>query len=65
MDQFKLVSEVQGLVESYVRLREEKAQLDNKVFQLNQDNARQQKANAELVKEIEALKAKYEPKPVE
>lgn len=57
-DSFALVQQVQGMVEGYVRLRSEKAQLEEKIFQLNQDNARIQKAMKALVAENEALKPK-------
>jgi regulator of replication initiation timing len=57
VDSFGLVAQVQGVVEAYVRLRDEKSKLEEKIFQLNQDNARMQKHMAELVKENEALKA--------
>lgn len=56
-DSFGLVAQVQGLVEGYTRLRDEKAKLEEKVFQLNQDIARLQKNMADLVKENDALKA--------
>lgn len=57
VDSFGLVAQVQGVVEGYVRLRDEKAKLEEKVFQLNQDLARMQKSMADLVKENDALKA--------
>ncbi|MFO0581578.1 MAG: hypothetical protein QM704_11970 [Anaeromyxobacteraceae bacterium] len=57
VDQFALVAQVQGVVEGYIRLRDEKSKLEEKIFQLNQDVARMQKSMAELVKENDALKA--------
>lgn len=57
MDQFGLVQQVQGLVESYVRVRDEKSALEDKVFQLNQDLKRIQQNMASLVAENDRLKA--------
>ncbi len=56
-DSFGLVAQVQGVVEGYVRLRDEKSKLEEKIFQLNQDLTRMQKNMADLVKENDALKA--------
>jgi len=56
-DTFGLVAQVQGVLEGYIRLRDEKSKLEEKIFQLNQDISRMQKNMAELVKENDALKA--------
>lgn len=55
-DSFQIVQQVQGLVESYTRAREELAARDNKIFQLNQDIARLEKNVRELLAENEKLK---------
>lgn len=57
VDTMGVVQQVQGIVEGYVRLRDEKAALENKVFQLNQDIKRMQANAAELIKENERLKS--------
>jgi regulator of replication initiation timing len=57
IDSFGLVAQVQGVVEAYIRLRDEKSKLEEKIFQLNQDLSRMQKSMADLVKENDALKA--------
>ena len=56
-DTFGLVAQVQGVLEGYIRLRDEKSKLEEKIFQLNQDISRMQKNMAELGKETDALKA--------
>jgi hypothetical protein len=61
-DSFTFVQQAQALVESYVRARDDKAKLEEKIFQLSQDGVRMEKANKALVAEVAALKAKYEPK---
>lgn len=49
IDSFGVVAQVQGVVSAYGRLRDEKAALEAKVFQLNQDVARLEK----LVKSLQ------------